>query len=94
MVHAAQGERTIEAIAAAAPDVIVLDILMPDVDGWELLSQLHTSPATSSIPILICSIVGEEELASTLGAVQYLSKPVQRQDFIRALDQVVGQGQT
>ena len=72
----------------------MLDILLPDVDGWELLSQLHSSPSTRPIPVIICSIVRENELASCLGAVQYLPKPVHRQDFIRALDRALAQGQT
>jgi CheY-like chemotaxis protein len=94
IVHAAYGQRTVEAIEAIAPDVIVLDILLPDVDGWDLLSQLHAHPPTRSTPIIICSIVREEELATALGAVYYLPKPVQRQRFIQALDEALKQAQT
>jgi CheY-like chemotaxis protein len=94
IVHAAYGQRTVEAIEAIAPDVIVLDIILPDVDGWDLLSRLHAHPATRSTPIIICSIVREEELATALGAVYYLPKPVQRQGFLQALDEALTEART
>ncbi len=68
------------------PDVIVLDVMLPDVDGWELLAHLHEYPATRETPIILCSVIREEELALALGATLYLPKPVHRQDFIHALD--------
>jgi CheY-like chemotaxis protein len=65
----------------------VLDVLLPDTDGWELLTYLHEHPATRALPILVASVVHGEELALALGATAYLSKPVRRQQFIQALDQ-------
>jgi CheY-like chemotaxis protein len=90
IVHAPQGERTVDALAAARSDVIVLDIILPDADGWQLLSQLRAHPATNSVPIILCSIVREDELSRTLGAALYLPKPVQYLEFMRALDQAAG----
>jgi CheY-like chemotaxis protein len=80
-------------IEAIPPDVIVLDVMLPDVDGWNLLLDLHEHPATRSIPVIVCSVVREENLAMSLGAALYLSKPVSPRQFIRALDQVLGQSQ-
>jgi CheY-like chemotaxis protein len=94
VIHAAQGQRTVDAVQVIAPHIIVLDILLPDIDGWELLAQLHNNPATRSIPVILCSIVREEELASAYGAALYLPKPVQRRQFIQALDQVLDQALT
>jgi CheY-like chemotaxis protein len=94
IIHAAQGQRTFAAIRAVAPDIVVLDIILPDADGWDLLTQLHADPATRSIPVIICSIVKEEDLASVLGAVLYLPKPVHHQQFIQALDQALDQAPT
>jgi CheY-like chemotaxis protein len=91
---APQGQRTFEAIKSAHPDIVVLDIILPDADGWELLTQLHSHPATRSIPIVICSIVKEEGLASALGAALYLPKPVHHREFIQALDQALDQAPT
>jgi CheY-like chemotaxis protein len=89
IVHATQGKGLFEAIEATAPDVIVLDVMLPDVDGWSLLMRLHEDPATRSIPVVICSVVREEELALSLGAALYLTKPVRPRQFIQALDQAL-----
>ena len=89
VVHADHGQRTIEAIVAARPDVIVLDIILPDADGWQLLAQLRQHPATKSVPVILCSIVREEELAQALGAAIYLPKPVRYREFMGALDEAV-----
>lgn len=92
ITSASQGQGAIEAIQSAIPDVIVLDIMLPDADGWELLSRLRSDPKTQSIPVIVCSVVREEDLAAALGAVLYLPKPVNHRDFIAALDQAVSQG--
>jgi CheY-like chemotaxis protein/transcriptional regulator with XRE-family HTH domain len=89
IVHVAQGRELPEAIEATAPDVIVLDVMLPDIDGWRLLMRLHEDPATRSIPVIICSVVQEEDLALSLGAAHYLPKPVRPREFIQALDQVL-----
>jgi CheY-like chemotaxis protein len=84
-----EGSRIFETIEVVHPDLIVLDAMLPNVDGWELLSHLQAHPATKHIPVIICSVVREEELALILGAVAYLPKPVRRQEFLQALDQAV-----
>ena len=63
--------------------------MLPDIDGWDLLTRLHENPDTRPLPVLICSVMREKELARALGARYFLSKPVQRQDFIVALDTVL-----
>lgn len=85
------GQHLFETIAATKPDLIVLDVMLPDTDGWELLTYLHEHPDTHSIPVIICSVIRREELALTLGARLYVPKPVRRRQFIAALDQVCGQ---
>jgi CheY-like chemotaxis protein len=89
IVHVAQGRELIEAIEATTPDIIVLDVMLPDIDGWRLLMRLREDPATRSIPVIICSVVQEEDLALSLGAARYLPKPVRPREFIQALDQVL-----
>jgi len=91
IVHIAEGQQVGAAVQSVKPDVIVLDVMLPDVDGWEVLSALHGNPATRSTPVIVCSVVRQEELALALGAVLYVPKPVRRQEFIRALDQVLAQ---
>ncbi len=70
------------------PRAIVLDVMMPEVDGWEVLGRLLQHPLTSNIPVVVCTILAEEELALSLGASGYVRKPVSRQAFLNALDQV------
>jgi CheY-like chemotaxis protein len=77
---------TVTAILDTAPDAILLDIMLPDVDGWELLQALQREPSTASIPVIICSIVREEALATALGAVRYLPKPMLHQDLLATLE--------
>lgn len=78
----------LEQVAQAAPDIVVLDILMAGVDGWELLVHLHDHPDTRNIPVIVCSVARERELAEALGAALYLPKPVDRAEFLRALSAV------
>ncbi|MCX7681608.1 MAG: response regulator [Anaerolineae bacterium] len=91
IVHTGEGQNLFETIAATAPDIIVLDVMLPDIDGWELLTRLHQDPATRSIPVVVCTVVREEELALSLGAACYLPKPVRSREFIEALDRVLAQ---
>jgi CheY-like chemotaxis protein len=89
--HVAEGQRAFAAVAEIQPDIIVLDVMLPDVDGWELLTHMHEHPTTCSTPIIVCSVVRNEELALALGAAVYVQKPVGRHEFIRALDLALAQ---
>jgi CheY-like chemotaxis protein len=72
-----------------APRVIVLDVMMPQLDGWELLGRIRSHPQTAHIPVLVCTILAQEPLAESLGAFRLLRKPVTRQCFLEALDRCV-----
>jgi CheY-like chemotaxis protein len=89
IVHVAQGQGLFETVKVVVPDIIVLDVMLPDVDGWELLMRLHEDPTTRSTPVIICTVVKEEDLALSLGAARYLTKPVRPREFIQALDQLL-----
>ena len=58
------------------PDVIILDVMMPQVDGWMLLSRFKEDPQLSAIPVIMCTFMDDKNLAYTLGASDYLIKPV------------------
>jgi len=94
VVHVREGQRVFQAIKAAKPDIILLDVMLPDVDGWDLLLDLHADPATQTIPIIVCSVITDEQLALDLGAALYLRKPVWREQLIEAFDQTVSQAAT
>jgi CheY-like chemotaxis protein len=63
--------------------LVILDLLMPHKDGWEVLAELRTNPATADIPVVLCSIVDEQGMGLALGANDYLVKPV-RADRLQA----------
>jgi CheY-like chemotaxis protein len=69
-----------------SPQVILLDVMMPQVDGWEVLGRLRQHPLTSHIPTIVCTILAQEALALSLGASAFVRKPVTRQTFLAALD--------
>jgi CheY-like chemotaxis protein len=83
------GSQIIETVESVQPDVIILDVMLPDTDGWELLTNLRQHLLGRTIPILICSVIQEEELALALGATGYLAKPVRRAALIAALDAAI-----
>lgn len=87
--HLSEGEQLFEWIRQTTPDIIVLDVMLPDIDGWKLLIDLHNHPYTQAIPVVVCSVVRRQELAATLGATLYLAKPVRRQEFVQALEQAL-----
>jgi CheY-like chemotaxis protein len=91
LVSIAQGGQLSAAVLDLAPDLIVLDIMLPDIDGWRLLMRLHEDPATRHIPVVVCTVIREEQLALALGAACYLAKPVRPAAFIGALDQLCPQ---
>lgn len=69
----------------ARPDVIVLDIIMPGVDGWSVIKALRAAEETSSIPLVICSVLEDPRLVQTMGVSAYLTKPVSRAQLLSAL---------
>jgi CheY-like chemotaxis protein len=88
IAHVGQAGDVWQAISHHRPQVIVLDVMLPDadMDGWDLLLQLHEHPDTRTLPIVVCSVIRDPELAAALGAIAYLSKPVRRREFLEALD--------
>jgi CheY-like chemotaxis protein len=89
ITHLSEGQFVLETVKNTLPDIIVLDVMLPDIDGWELLTDLRSQPSTQTIPIVVCSVVRRAELALSLGASLYLPKPVRRRQFIQALDQAL-----
>ena len=88
IVHITDGQQLSEALQSTNPAIIVLDVLLPDINGWEILMHLRTNPTTCHIPVIVCTVAREEELALSLGAALYLPKPVRAREFIQALDHI------
>ena len=78
VIGAADGAAGLKAARARRPDVITLDVVMPGLDGWAVLTALKGDPVTAEIPVVMLSMVDEKNLAFALGASDYLTKPVDR----------------
>ena len=80
-----------EALAMAKelkPAAITLDIILPELDGWEVLSRLKSEPATEAIPIVVVSVVDNPELGIALGALDYMVKPVDARELVARLNRL------
>ena len=85
VVGISDGQAGLGLARSLAPDVILLDVMMPGIDGWEVLQRLRYSPETAQIPVVICSIFNDPKLAYSLGATALLTKPVKREDLYAVL---------
>jgi signal transduction histidine kinase/CheY-like chemotaxis protein len=79
------GEGAIEKAKEIKPIAITLDIMMPQKDGWQVLRELKQTPETQDIPVVILSIIDNKRLGFSLGAAEYIVKPVERQVLLRKL---------
>ena len=84
VVTAASGEEGLDLARRLQPAFITLDIMMPGMDGWAVLKEIKGDPALSDIPVTMVSIVGDEDIGYSLGAVEHLIKPIDR-DKLRQL---------
>jgi CheY-like chemotaxis protein len=80
--------QAVKRVAELKPFAVTLDIMMPGVDGWQVLAELKANPETRDIPVMICSIIEEQERGFSLGATEYLVKPIMEEDMVRALDRL------
>jgi signal transduction histidine kinase/DNA-binding response OmpR family regulator/HAMP domain-containing protein len=82
---AREGAEGLEKVRQLAPAAVILDVLLPKVDGWAFLTQVKADPTTKTVPVLIVSIVDQKGKGFALGAADYLVKPVQREELLRKL---------
>ena len=85
VVSARDGRRGVELVRGLQPAMVVLDILLPELDGWQVLESLKADPATVAIPVVVVSILDERARGLALGAAEYLVKPVSREGVLDAL---------
>jgi CheY-like chemotaxis protein len=88
VVAATSGQEGLQLAQQFMPDAVVLDIMMPEMDGWEVLQRLRGYRTLAETPIIICSVFNDPELAYSLGASLFISKPINREKVLTALQQV------
>jgi CheY-like chemotaxis protein len=87
VLTAADGEDGLRLARAHRPDAITLDVIMPEMDGWTVLSALMADPQLAQIPVIMLTIVDDERTGYALGAADYLTKPVDRARLRAVLNQ-------
>ena len=85
VLEAASGAEGLQIAKEEKPDLITLDLQMPEMDGWEVLQRLKADPDVKGIPVVVASIVANEGRGRLLGAVDLLNKPIDRTHLLRVL---------
>ncbi len=91
---AGTGEDALWLAREAQPQLITLDIMLPDVDGFVVLQELKSNPLTSGVPVVIVSVLAESEKGFALGAVDYIVKPFVEQELLETVHRVLSHVET
>ncbi len=91
---AGTGEDALWLAREAQPQLITLDIMLPDVDGFVVLQQLKSNPLTSGVPVVIVSVLAESEKGFALGAVDYIVKPFVERELLDIVHRVLSRAET
>ena len=89
---AANGEEAMQLARTLQPDVVTLDALMPQMDGWAVLSAMKEDAVLAEIPVIMVTIVDNQSIGFSLGAADYLIKPIDRDRLVRAVEKCCPSG--
>ena len=84
------GSEVMSEVEAYKPDVILLDLMLPGKDGWQILKELKADHTTNNIPVIICSALDHKNLGLSLGAAEYFVKPVDGKALVNAINKYRG----
>jgi two-component system alkaline phosphatase synthesis response regulator PhoP len=94
VVTALDGEQALEKMKTEKPDLIVLDIMMPKLDGYEVCKAVKADPATKQIPVILLSAKGrnvDQSMGFEVGADDYITKPFSPRKLVERINQLLGQ---
>lgn len=95
VLEAETGEQGLEVARAEMPDLILMDVNLPDIDGLECTARLKSDEATSRIPIIALTanaMVGDREKALEAGCDGYLPKPISKSDLLKMVGDYINEG--
>ena len=90
--EAANGKAALDMIRLEKLDLIILDVMMPEINGFDVAAVLKNDPATMDIPIIILSIVQDKERGLKIGVDRYLTKPIDTEKLFHEVDELLEQG--
>ncbi|WP_445385985.1 response regulator [Robiginitalea sp. IMCC44478] len=90
--EAADGKAALDMVRVSKPDLIILDVMMPEINGFDVAAVLKNDPATMDIPIIILSIVQDKERGLKIGVDRYLTKPIDTEKLFHEVDELLEQG--
>ena len=82
LLHAGDGVEALDLMRKEQPDVVTVDVMMPKMDGWSLLGAMKSDPALEHIPAIMLTIVDDRSLGYSLGASEYMTKPINRKRLV------------
>jgi len=85
LTHARDGAEALEIMRKTPPDIVTLDVMMPKVDGWSVLGIMKSEPELEHIPVIMLTIVDDRNLGFSLGASEFMTKPIDRNKLIAFL---------
>ena len=94
VVTALDGEQALEKVKTEKPDLIVLDIMMPKLDGYEVCKNIKANSATQNIPVILLSAKGrnvDQKMGFDVGADDYITKPFSPRKLVERINQLLGQ---
>ena len=92
VIEASGGREALDLAREHHPDLITLDVLMPDISGFDVTSVLKNDPDTRNIPVLILSVVEDKDKGYKLGANDYLTKPFSTEELLGKIARLLGEG--
>jgi CheY-like chemotaxis protein len=90
LLHARDGADALEILRKTPPDIVTLDVMMPKVDGWSVLGVMKSDPTLDHIPVIMITIVDDRNLGYSLGASEFMTKPIDRSRLLSLVRRFAG----
>ena len=90
LLHARDGAQALEILRTSPPDLVTLDVMMPKVDGWSVLGMMKSDPDLEHIPVIMITIVDDRSLGYSMGASEYMTKPIDRARLVALIRRFTG----